>query len=85
MTKILAAVIVVLAGCSEAVGPHIDGIDVTLSLSHEEMAVGDTIEIRVLATNTTALSREYHRIYSTPPTLWSFAFSRSPAVGTADP
>jgi hypothetical protein len=48
------AAIVVLAGCSEAVGPDIDGIEVTLSLSQEEMAVGDTIEIRIVATNTTA-------------------------------
>ena len=48
------AAIVLLAGCSGATDPTIDGIEVTLSLSQDDMAVGDTIEIRVLATNTTA-------------------------------
>ena len=48
------AAIVLLGGCSEATGPIIDGIEVTLSLSQEEAVVGDTIEIRVIATNTTA-------------------------------
>ncbi len=47
------AAVVVLAGCSGATGPHIDGIEVTLSLSREEISVGDTVEIRILATNTT--------------------------------
>ena len=54
LIRAIAAAIVVLAGCSEATGPNIDGIEVTVSLSQEEMAVGDWIEIRVLATNTTA-------------------------------
>ena len=54
LIRAIAAAIVVLAGCSEATGPNIDGIEVTLSLSQDNMAVGDTIEIRVLATNTTA-------------------------------
>ncbi len=53
LIRTIAAVVIVLVGCSEATGPSIDGIEVTLSLSDEEMAVGDTIEIRVLATNTT--------------------------------
>ena len=48
------AAIAALTGCGEAVGPNIPGIDVTISLSQEEMAVGDTIEIRIVATNTTA-------------------------------
>jgi len=48
------AVILVLAGCSDATGPSIPGIEVTLTLSDEVMAVGDTIEIRVVATNVTA-------------------------------
>ena len=53
MIRIIAAAVVLLAGCTEAVGPHIDGIHVIVSLSEEEMFVGDTIEIRVVATNTT--------------------------------
>ena len=48
------AAIVVLAGCSEATGPNIPGIEVTVSLSDQEVAVGDIIEIQVLATNITA-------------------------------
>ncbi len=48
------AAIVVHAACSEATGPIIDGIEVTLSRSQEEVAVGDTFEVRVLATNMTA-------------------------------
>ena len=41
-------------GCSEAIGPNLGGIEVALALSDEEMVVGDTVEIRVVATNTTA-------------------------------
>ena len=56
---ILAGIVVVLTGCSLITGPHIDGIEVTLSLSQEEMSVGDTVEIRILATNTTASQLDF--------------------------
>ena len=59
MKRILAATIVVLAGCGLITGPHIDGIEVTLSLSREEISVGDTVEIRMLATNTTASQLDF--------------------------
>ena len=54
MIKALAVAILALAGCSDSTGPTIEGIEVTLSLSREEIAVGDTVEIRVLVTNATA-------------------------------
>lgn len=54
LIRAIAAAMLVLAGCSGATDPNIDGIEVTLSLSQEELAVGETIEIRVLATNVTA-------------------------------
>ena len=48
-----------LAGCGTATGPNIVGIDVTLFLSQEEVAVGEPIEVRVVATNTTGRQLEF--------------------------
>lgn len=57
-TGVLAfsAAAVVLSACSDIVGPNsdINGIEVTLSLPGGGAAVGDTVEIRVVATNVTA-------------------------------
>lgn len=73
------AAIVVFAGCSGAVGPHIDGIEVTLSLSDVEIAVGDSVEIRVLATNVT----ESQLVFFTGPCVLLVRFldqSNTPVV-----
>ena len=51
MFRLFAGAVLVLAGCADAMAPDIGGIELTLSLSQEEVVIGDTVEIRVVATN----------------------------------
>ena len=49
----LLSIALVPSACADAVGPDVDYVDVSLSLSAEEMVVGGTLQLHVVARNTT--------------------------------
>ena len=55
----IAAAIAVLAGCSETTGLDGDGVVVTIELSQQVIAAGDTVEILVVAVNASPVEQHF--------------------------